>query len=40
MNLINVKISSNMVRKNWNKFKSYADSLKSHHVDNSTALDT
>ena len=40
MNLINVKISSNMVRKRWNKSKSYADSLKSYYVDNNTAADT
>ena len=40
VNLINVKRSTNIVRENSNRSKSYADALKSHHVDNSTAIDT
>ena len=36
----NVKRSSKIVRESSNKSKSYADARKSHHVDNSTAIDT
>ena len=40
VNSINTKRRSNIVRENSNKSKSYADALKSHHVDNSTDIDT
>ena len=40
VNSINVKSSSNIVRESSNKSRSYADALKSYHVDNSTAIDT
>ena len=40
VNFFNVKGSNNIVRENSNKSKSYADALKSHHVDTSTAIDT
>ena len=39
VNSIKVKRSSNIVREYSNKLKSYEDALKSHHVDNSTAID-
>ena len=40
VNSINVKRRSNIVRQSSNKYKSYADALKSHHVDNCTAINT
>ena len=40
VNSVNVKRSSSIVREISNKSKSYADALKSHHVDNSRAIDT
>lgn len=40
MNSINVKISSNIARQSLNKSKSYANALKSHHIDDSTAINT